>query len=51
MALRKQEVAFAKACGVPKGPRVDDIEAMIGTFPGTVDWDAEPVRSGINLGA
>ena len=44
------EKAFEKCCGFASCPRVDDLEGMVRAFPGKdqVDWNAEPVNSGIN---
>ena len=50
LAARKHEAAFAKACAVDSRPRADELEKMIKSFPGEVDWSAKPVKSGINTG-
>ena len=44
------KVAFAKEIGTDGRPRADELERMVASFPGLdeIDWDAEPVQSGIN---
>ena len=44
------KLAFQKEIEVDDRPRADDLERMVTSFPGLdqIDWDAEPVESGIN---
>lgn len=51
LASRQMEAAFAKDCGLFDRPRADDIERMVASFPGDVDWSAPPVQSGIAVPA
>ena len=52
LASGARDRAFAKECAWTNAPRVDELEALMASFPNqkNVDWDAKPVKSGIRIG-
>lgn len=48
LAAGTKEKAFAKQCGGDNRPRADELERLVAAYPGVVDWEAEPVQSGMN---
>ena len=50
LATGLKEKAFAKTCGYDDRPRADELERLVAAYPAwdQIDWDAEPVKSGIN---
>ena len=44
-------MAFDKDNAFEDRPRADELEEMVGTFPGLrdINWDAKTVKSGINF--
>ena len=51
LASKRKEKAFAKMCGCDDRPRADDLERLAAAYPALdqIDWDADPVESGINV--
>ena len=49
LASGERERAFAKSCAWTDAPRVDNLEALMDSFPDkeAIDWNAKPVASGI----